>query len=405
MHLKGRIMRANPSTRVQSAKSLKIDAIRFMAAAWVVFYHFGPPPFKSIFTGHLALLGGALWSGLVVLFAGPAAVIVFFVISGYCIHNAYHRDASLRPVSYFASRYVRIGVPLAIVALVSRPVGDASTLLESVLWSLYCELVYYTVYPLVRQRFHRVGELIVCAVVAGALMVWLEHTHARVVCDHCVYENYGVAGTSLLYFPGWLLGSLIADMQRARGGVGAARAYSKLTGWLVRVLRATVRGLSTHLVEARIAVIAAGSLTFVLASSSHIKPAFLPTVGPDFTLTIFQFVAAAWIATETATPTREASRGVWARLGALGAWSYSLYLCHKLALAILGAAGYPPGPAWTWLVTVAFAFALSYAFYLAVERPSHRFAGRLRKLAPKVPVQHPNDEPPPAARTTSRTAG
>ncbi|WP_249040669.1 acyltransferase family protein [Paraburkholderia megapolitana] len=307
-------MRANPSIPVQSAKSLKIDAIRFMAAAWVVFYHFGPPPFKSIFTGHLALLGGALWSGLVVLFAGPAAVIVFFVISGYCIHNAYHRDASLRPVSYFVSRYVRIGVPLAVVALVSRPVGDASTLLESVLWSLYCELVYYTVYPLVRQRFHRVGEMIVCAVIGGALMVWLTHTQARVVCDHCVYQNYGVAGTSLLYFPGWLLGSLIADMQRTRGGIDGRRAYSQLTGWIVRVLRAVVRGLSAQLVAARVALVAAASLTFVLASSSHIKPAFLPTVGPDISLTLFQFFAAAWIAAETTTPARESSRGVWARL-------------------------------------------------------------------------------------------
>ncbi|WP_133648685.1 acyltransferase family protein [Paraburkholderia flava] len=453
------MMRANPLSPPgagPSAKSLKIDAIRFMAAAWVVLYHFGPPPFKTMLTGHLAPLGGALWSSLVVLFAGPAAVIVFFVISGYCIHNAYHRDAALRPINYFASRYVRIGVPLAIVALVSQPVGDAPTLLQSVLWSLYCEIVYYTLYPLVRLRFHRIGEMIAGATLLGAAMVWFTHQHGQMVCDHCVYQNYGVAGTALLYLPGWLLGCLIADAQRksavrsdvstasvaetlrnARGVVSGAvafgvtvpavampvvarsdivtpgsatqgvatpgaatprslaaaegaRAPSAFTAWLVRRLRDAARVLSTHLVLARCVVIVAGSLTFVLASTSHIKPAFLPSIGPDVTLTLFQFLVAAWLAAETstaATTTPGMRAWLWTRIGALGAWSYSLYLCHKFASAMLDVLGLVPGRPVAWLTTMVFAFALSYAFYLAVERPSHRLAGRLRKFAPKVPAR------------------
>lgn len=468
------MMRANPlslSGAGPSAKSLKIDAIRFMAATWVVLYHFGPPPFKAMLTGHLAPLGGALWSSLVVLFAGPAAVIVFFVISGYCIHNAYHRDAALRPINYFASRYVRIGVPLAIVALVSQPVGDAPTLLQSVLWSLYCEIVYYTLYPLVRLRFHRIGEMIAGATLLGAAMVWFTHQHGQMVCDHCVYQNYGVAGTALLYLPGWLLGCLIADAQRAgvaradaasvvvpgtlrdaRGAVSGAvafgvaapgvampvvaaqgivtpgsatsssatpgsatrdvvtpgvvtpgvatqrslatadgaRAPSAFTAWLVRRLRDASRALSPRLALARCVVIVAGSLTFVLASTSHIKPAFLPSIGPDVTLTLFQFLVAAWLAAETstaATTTPGMRAWLWARIGALGAWSYSLYLCHKLAFAMLDALGFVQGRPLAWLTTMVFAFALSYAFYLAVERPSHRLAGRLRKFAPKAPAR------------------
>ncbi|MGH8778479.1 acyltransferase family protein [Paraburkholderia sp.] len=408
-------MRANPlslSGSAPSAKSLKIDAIRFMAATWVVLYHFGPPPFKAILTGHLAPLGGALWSSLVVLFAGPAAVIVFFVISGYCIHNAYHRDAALRPINYFASRYVRIGVPLAIVALVSQPVGDAPTLLQSVLWSLYCEIVYYTLYPLVRMRFHRIGEMIAGATLLGAAMVWFTHLHGQMVCDHCVYQNYGVAGTALLYLPGWLLGCLIADAQRADARRAAApsavaavpgtdalrslaagdgaRPPSALTAWLVRRLRDASRLLSNHLVIARWAVIAGGSLTFVLASTSHIKPAFLPSVGPDVTLTLFQFLVAVWLAAETstaATSTPGMRAWLWARIGALGAWSYSLYLCHKFASAVLDVLGFVPGRPLVWVTTMVFAFALSYVFYLAVERPSHRLAGRLRKFVSKVPAR------------------
>lgn len=377
-------MSGAPASRAPSAKSLKIDAIRFMAALWVMLYHFGPPPFKAFFPAPLAGVGGALWSGSVLLFAGPAAVIVFFVISGYCIHNAYHRDATLRPINYFASRYVRIGLPLAVVAVLCQPLGNAANLLESVLWSLYCEIVYYTIYPLLRSRFRYVGEMIVGVALAAAVMVWYRHTHTQLVCAHCVYENYGVAGTAFLYLPGWLLGCLVAEMHRtALDGRSSYRA-SALTAAIARVLAAVAGWLANHLAAARIAIVAAGSFTFLLASNSHIKPAFLPFIGPDITLPVFQFAVAGWIAAETATHGRSA---FWRYAGALGAWSYSLYLCHKLALAILGETGYPPGQTLAWLATVTVAVATSYAFYCAVERPSHRLAHRLRKFVAKVPTR------------------
>ena len=377
-------MQASASGHLQPSKSLKVDAIRFMAALWVMFFHFGPPPFKTILTGHLAPIGAALWSGSVVLFAGPAAVIVFFVISGYCIHNAYHRDATLSPINYFASRYVRIGLPLAVIAVLAQFVGSASNLLQSVLWSLYCEMVYYTVYPLVRQYFSRIGEMIFGVALIGAAMVWFVHTRGQLVCAHCVYENYGVAGTSLLYLPGWLLGCLIAETQRPMHDANERRRWSAVSAWLMHLLRATTRTLSSHVVLLRVAVVAAASLTFVLAASSHIKPAFLPFIGPDIALPVFQLVAAAWIAVETTTPARSP---FWARVGALGAWSYSLYLCHKLAIAVLGELGTPQRPLWAWCATVALALAMSYTFYLAVERPSHRFARRLRRFATKAPTR------------------
>ncbi|WP_199544094.1 acyltransferase family protein [Paraburkholderia kururiensis] len=384
-----------------SGKSLKIDAIRFLAATWVMLYHFGPPPFKEIFKAVLppafapafAPVGGALWSGSVVLFAGPAAVIVFFVISGYCIHHAWHRDAVLKPVNYFASRYVRIGLPLAVAVLVCQPLPGAGNLLQSVLWSLYCEIVYYTLYPLLRSYFRYAGEMIVGIALAGAAMVWYVHTHTHIVCEHCVYETYGVAGTSFLYLPGWLLGCLVAEIQQMgaageRGGASLGSSMrspmSAFTARFAATLRAVAQALSTQLVATRIAVVAAASLTFVLASTSRIKPAFLPFIGPDITLPIFQLVATAWIAAELARPSR--SR-FWNRVGALGAWSYSLYLCHKLAQAILGVTGSPPGAVAAWFATVVIALAVSYAFYHAVERPSHRLAHRLRKFAQRVPTR------------------
>jgi len=43
--------------------------------------------------------------------------------------------------------------------------------LESVLWSLYCEMVYYAAYPLLRARFRYIGEMIVGYAVAAGVMV------------------------------------------------------------------------------------------------------------------------------------------------------------------------------------------------------------------------------------------
>lgn len=377
-------MSGTPAIHASPSKSLKIDAIRFMAALWVMLYHFGPPPFKSFFPAPFAFVGNTLWSGSVLLFAGPAAVIVFFVISGYCIHNAYYRDATLQPVNYFASRYVRIGLPLAVVALLSELLGNGADLLQSVLWSLYCEIVYYTIYPLLRGRFRYVGEMIVGVALAGAVMVWYRHAHTQLACAHCVYENYGVAGTALLYLPGWLLGCLVAEMHRTDIDSQPGGRASALTTWIMRCLAKASRLLAGHLAAARVVIVSAGSLTFLLASTSHIKPAFLPFIGPDITLPAFQFVVAGWLAAETAASGRSP---FWRYAGALGAWSYSLYLCHKLALAILGATGYPREATLAWLATVAVAVVTSYALYCTVERPSHRLARRLRKFAAKVPTQ------------------
>ncbi|WP_211707834.1 acyltransferase family protein, partial [Paraburkholderia aspalathi] len=133
----------NLSASANLNKSLKIDAIRFLAAVWVLMYHFKPPAFKELLPHQLAFLGGALWSGSTALFAGPAAVIVFFVISGYCIHNAYQKDVTLKPINYYASRFIRIGLPLVILLCLVQPLPTGQNYLESVLWSLYCEMVYY----------------------------------------------------------------------------------------------------------------------------------------------------------------------------------------------------------------------------------------------------------------------
>ncbi|ACC75450.1 acyltransferase family protein [Paraburkholderia phymatum] len=370
------------SASSSSGKSLKIDAIRSLAAFWVLMYHFKPPLFKQLLPHQLAFLGSALWSGATALFAGPAAVIVFFVISGYCIHAAYHKDVALKPINYYASRFIRIGLPLVILLCVVQPLPAGQNYLESVLWSLDCEMVYYAVYPILRPRFRYIGDMIVgCALMAAAMVVCVR-LFGHPACHGCVYETYRIPGTALLYAAGWVSGCLIAESQRNAAQFQIRGAYSPLTRVLQRALDTCTQTLATQLIFLRAVVVAAGAAVMILLSESSLKPAMLPLITPDITLPVFQFLAVIWIATETATPSR--SR-VWSTLAACGAWSYSLYLCHKTALALLEALSFDTSGRFAWFIEVGLAFAISYAFYRVVEKPSHVISQRLRKYAPDVP--------------------
>jgi peptidoglycan/LPS O-acetylase OafA/YrhL len=376
---------ATTSNQLASAslkKSLKLDAIRFLAAVWVLMYHFKPPQFKELLPHRLAFLGSALWSGSTALFAGPAAVIVFFVISGYCIHNAYQRDVTLKPINYYASRFVRIGLPLVILLCLVQPLPTGQNYLESVLWSLYCEMVYYAAYPLLRPRFRYIGEMIVGSAIVAGVMVAVVRLVGHPACHNCVYETYGVSGTALLYAAGWISGCLIAETQRNTKQFSVRGAYSPLTMLISRGLVKSTRLLAHHIVALRVIVVMAGAAIMILLSGSSLKPAFVPNITADITLPLFQFLAAIWIATETVTPS-EAS--IWPKLAALGAWSYSLYLCHKMALALLEMTQFDGTSRFAWFAEVALAFAISYVFYRMIERPSHLVSQRLRKYTSDAP--------------------
>jgi peptidoglycan/LPS O-acetylase OafA/YrhL len=374
---------ASASAQTGKSKSLKIDAIRFMAAFWVLMYHFKPPAFKALLPHQLGFIGGALWSGSTALFAGPAAVIVFFVISGYCIHNAYHRDAALKPINYYASRFIRIGLPLVVLLLLVNPLPTGQNYVGSVLWSLYCEMVYYAVYPLLRPRFRYIGEMVVLCVLAGAAMVAAVRLFGHPECHSCVYETYHVPGTALLYAAGWILGCFIAETQRNTSQFRVPGAYSRTTLLMKRVLDACISRLAPHLIALRCAVMLSGALIMTLLSESSLKPKFIPLVTADVSLPIFQFVAAIWIATETATPS---DAKLWSKLAVLGAWSYSLYLCHKIALSLLETTTFNENGRFAWFVEVALALAISYTFYRLIEKPSHLIAQRLRRYTPNSPT-------------------
>jgi peptidoglycan/LPS O-acetylase OafA/YrhL len=243
-------------------------------------------------------------------------------------------------------------------------------------------MVYYAVYPLLRPRFRYIGDMVVICALAGALMVAIVRLFGHPVCHSCVYETYRVPGTALLYAAGWILGAFIAETQRNTSQFQVHGTYSRTTLLMKRALDACVARMSSHLVLLRCVVVLCGALIMILLSESSLKPKFFPLITADVSLPVFQFLAAIWIATETATPS---DAKLWSRLATLGAWSYSLYLCHKVALSLLQTTSFDENGRFAWFVEVALALAISYAFYRLIEKPSHLISQRLRRYTPNSP--------------------
>jgi peptidoglycan/LPS O-acetylase OafA/YrhL len=71
-----------------------LDTVRFVCAMWVLFGHLGSVPLvnnvdRSNLLGYL--IAGAYGNAV----SGPAAVVVFCVFSGFCIHYPFRHGAPI----------------------------------------------------------------------------------------------------------------------------------------------------------------------------------------------------------------------------------------------------------------------------------------------------------------------
>src|SRR5262245_19142466 len=133
-----------------------VDSLRIVCAFIVLGLHLSGLPIYGLVTRliHFAPEHRTAFEALTTLnraaFDGAAAVIVFFIISGICIHWPV-RDRPLDVRAYLARRFVRVGLPMVIAILVALAAFGELGFLDAVLWSLYCELIYYGLYPLLRK--------------------------------------------------------------------------------------------------------------------------------------------------------------------------------------------------------------------------------------------------------------
>ena len=313
-----------------------LDAIRFVAALIVALNHGAAPPFAEWF-GRTALWSRALAGLPGVLFNGVAAVLVFFVISGFCIHYPYARGAPFRWAPFYARRGLRILIPFAAAMLVSRLLGPgAQSALGAVIWSIYCELIYYLLYPLLRMAFATIGlrpVLLVVSAVSAAIVLlqW----------NVLFYWGFSPAVTWLVCLPAWLLGCVLAE--RAAGEGGGLR-LERVTPWRAGVLAYAV---------------AAVALFF----HAPIRIGYPALLGPFYLLAYF------WLLAEIQ---RFRTLQPWAWLEWCGRWSFSLYLMHNMAIALTPLR--PGSVLGDWLLRLCAIFAASLIFFVLVEAPSHSLA-------------------------------
>lgn len=329
-----------------------LDTIRFICALWVVIGHLGTPPILLGIDKSQPLFWflNGLYNNL---FNGPPAVIVFFVISGFCIHFAH--SETLRISShprYFLRRYLRILIPMACAAFIAHQMNVSLTLFQdSILWSLLAELIYYTLYPGLLYLRRSLGSwmpLIVISFVAGLL---LASTDPRALN----YPSFGPQLNWLLGLPCWLLGCQVAEQCL----VPSERQTQWFSIWLWRT-----------------GILLLSMVCNVLR--------FHSPIGYPWTLNFFAIAASFWLLREiTYYQTNPTSRTLeWA-----GSWSYSLYLAHVPAIVALKQLEFLSGipPLANWLITMSFILATSIGFAILVEYPSHRLARILSAKWPTAP--------------------
>jgi len=298
-----------------------------------------------------------------------AAAVVFFVISGLCIHRDAALGAAERAGPFWLRRSIRILVPLAAAQGLAILLGaKARAGLDVALWSLWCELIYYALYPFLRPAFRRHGVAnltIVSLVIAGAVVVlrWGAPD----------YAGFSVWFAWLAAAPAWMLGCLMAEQLAA---VGSGAGMGCVWGW-------------------RLAVCGYAALAMAAVARSPI------VIGYPALLFPFPVLAYLWILAEIRQAER---RGVWRALEWGGRRSYSLYLVHGLAIAVTPLSASALGA--TWGLRLAAILAGALVFHAIVEAPAHALArAASRRWAERLARDRPGDDDRRAALQRPAVSG
>lgn len=178
-----------------------MDSIRFAMAAVVMLGHARIFNFDEVIIQHHPVLG--IWNGIVNnLFPGKVAVIIFFVVSGFCIHFPYAAGGKLNTIEFYLRRMTRIGIP-AFFALLMFP----NTM--HVIWSVICEMFYYLIYPFIWK--FKGKELMYFFLLSFILSFSLSVFYSINNSYNGDFDRIGYYFDWLVGLPIWLLGVILAD--------------------------------------------------------------------------------------------------------------------------------------------------------------------------------------------------
>lgn len=330
-----------------------LDSIRFFSAIWVVFSHNGALPLTAGFdqTNKLSIIVNGLYTGF---WSGPAAVILFFIVSGFCIHYPYANGKTFKAREFYIRRYIRIIVPMILALSIVRTTGmisdDNKDWLAGIpAWSLVAEIAYYTIYPFLSKIFN--GRWTLCMVTFFILAFLFSFTANQ---NNLNYPAWGYCGDWIIGLPCWLMGVVLCNLYIN------TKKISSIT--------------SLHVWSIRVAGVVLGALTH------HLK---LQQILPEsMTLNWFGLFAFYWIHCEIKFFQVNESNRFWEYCGT---WSYSLYLTHPFSNYLFHEIFDPPnfGILNTWILNITSTLVVALIFYYSIEKPSHRFALYLSNLDTK----------------------
>ncbi len=307
-----------------------LDGLRFLCAAWVVLSHFFPSYYAL--PDNFAVNG--YW-----------AVAIFFVISGLCIHAPYVTHINLDIPKFYKARFIRIIPPIAIAIPISTEILHNFPLLLGILWSLYCEIIYYALYPIILLILRKYSHI---KIILASYYAFILMTIIRDWLGPNPYETFILA--PLFGLPLWLLGCLLAE------------ALIKKDGRLQYLENFKV------LIGLRVLIIVIGLL---LGLSDLFKQ-----VSSILTMCLLGPVIFYWLYSEL---TQVAYSKLLLHLAKFGKGSYSLYLTHSLAIPLAVYSGLLAAAHVNWFLYIVAVTVFTTMFYFVIEKPSHQLSKKLGK--------------------------
>ena len=272
-------------------------------------------------------------------------MIVFFLISGFCIHYPYKNSWSKETIiPFIIARLTRITLPIIIAAVIIEILGiNASIFYLLVGWSIVCEIVYYIIYPFLRLLIkNKKGwqKLLLLSYIPTILAFWF--FPLKLVN----YPGVGFYYVISLGFPCWILGLLLCY---SIDNNNQKNSPSK-----------------KNLVFHRI-------LIFFLAFATHVL-ALQEVLGHPFTLNLFAIAAFFWLRKEIAFYHDRPTSNF---MDNLGKASYSIYLMHGIPAFIISLLIPEPERSSRFFLYWIILAILTSAFYFLVEKPTHNLSRKL----------------------------
>jgi peptidoglycan/LPS O-acetylase OafA/YrhL len=317
-----------------------IDSIRFILAFIVMLSHFDNVYATSL-KGSVHLPVKVFGVFLANAFDGTSAVIAFFIISGFVIHYPC-KNGIPNIASFWLRRFLRILIPLAIIIAVGSAFDHPE---KTVTWSLFCELIYYAIYPLLLKiRLSWKTKFIIAWLIAAAvisigsfhdILALLRQSNEHYQGYYWQFDNYI---TWIIGLPCWLLGVLIAE------NIDQLKSISFNKVMMYRLL---VFAISC----------------FCCFVKFHLHFSYILSMN-IFALLLYKWIKAEIIYFKNKTP--------YDLFEKMGKFSYSLYLCHPVVFLLLKR--YILLNNFTYPLFILLTILSAYVFYLLVERPSHQLA-------------------------------